>query len=107
MVNFANVADLINGCFEALGGFAISLSCLALYRAKMVRGVSIWHMGFFLAWGLWNLYYYPSLGQWLSFAGGLGVAMANLIFVGMILYYNRREARASKVDFAFYLEPSE
>lgn len=79
--------DIINGLFESLGGLFIALSCWRLYRDKQVRGVSLWHVGFFLSWGFWNLAYYPALDQWFSFLGGVGVAAANATWVAMIVYY--------------------
>lgn len=85
--------DTINGSFELFGGFLIALSCRQLWIDKKVRGVSVLHMGYFASWGLWNLYYYPSLGQWLSFWGGLGVVAVNCLYVAMIVYYNHQERR--------------
>jgi hypothetical protein len=81
--------DLVNGGFELLGGLAVAQSCLRLARDKQVRGVSVLHMGFFTAWGFWNLAYYPSLGQWLSFAGGVGVVATNSLYVAMLVYYRK------------------
>lgn len=87
-----NVPDLINGTFEMLGGLFILQSVVKLHRQKMVRGVSWLHAGFFSAWGYWNLFYYPHLDQWLSFAGGIGIVTANTIWLGQLIYYTRREA---------------
>jgi hypothetical protein len=83
--------DHINGTFEALGAFFILQSIIKLHRDKKVRGVSWIHSGFFAAWGYWNLYYYPALEQWWSFAGGAGIVLTNTIWLGQILYYNRKE----------------
>ena len=63
--------DLINGTFEASGSLFILRSIFLLHKQKLVRGVSLIHVAFFMAWGWWNLYYYPHLGQWLSFWGRL------------------------------------
>lgn len=82
--------DLINGCFEAGGAAFIAFSILKLYREKEVRGVSWVHVAFFSAWGFFNLIYYPSLGQWLSFAGGLAIVAANTFWLGQLLYYGRK-----------------
>lgn len=82
--------DLINGLFESIGGFFILLSVRQLYRDKQTRGLSLWHPMFFLAWGMWNVAYYPMLNQWWSFIGGVGVAIANTIWVVMLIYYRRR-----------------
>ncbi len=87
--------DLINGTFEVLGGLAIGLSVHALHRAKVVRGVSWPHVAFFTSWGLWNLWFYPSLDQWFSFAGGVFLVAINAIWLGQILYYTRKERKWS------------
>lgn len=70
------------------------LNVVALYRAKQVRGVNVWATVFFTAWGVWNLYYYPSLGQWWSFAGGVAIVVVNAVWVAMAWTYSRREAWA-------------
>jgi hypothetical protein len=85
----AHWPDIINGSFEALGGFFILLSVLKLHRAKCVSGVSYVHVAFFSAWGYWNLYFYPHLDQWLSFWGGLFLVATNTWWLGQIVYYNR------------------
>ena len=83
-----SMADFVNGSFEILGGVFILLSCLRAYKDKQVKGISILMIGFFTAWGFWNLYYYPSLGQIWSFIGGLGVVSANTLYVSMLIYYS-------------------
>lgn len=83
--------DLINGLFECLGGFFIALSVIKLYREKLVRGVSWKHAAFFSAWGYWNLFFYPHLDQWLSFAGGAFLVAVNTTWLLQMLYYTRAE----------------
>ena len=83
--------DLTNAVFELGGGLLIFLNCLKLYKDKEVKGISIGVVGFFTLWGCWNLYYYPFLNQWLSFAGGLLIVIANTLWVSMALYYGRRK----------------
>ena len=83
--------DLINGAFEFLAGLMILNHCRALYRDKMVRGVSTLSTTFFFSWGLWNIFYYPNLDQMWSFYGGLFVVTANSLYVGAQVYYRRRE----------------
>ncbi|HET8688644.1 MAG TPA: hypothetical protein VFM18_18675 [Methanosarcina sp.] len=82
-----NLPDLINGSFELFGGVFILNHCRVLYQDKKVAGVSILSTAFFFAWGVWNLYYYPHLEQWLSFVGGLSIASANLLWVYLLIYY--------------------
>lgn len=81
--------DILNGIFESAGGLFIMASVLRLFRDKKTRGVSAVYVVFFTAWGFWNLVYYPSLGQWWSFAGGIGVVLANMTWLGLMFHYRR------------------
>lgn len=82
-------ADNVNGLYEALAGLFILNNCRMVVKDKKVKGVSIVSVVFFATWGGWNLYYYPSLGQWASFWGGLAVFTANLIWIGLMLKYRK------------------
>lgn len=84
--------DLINGTFESLSGVMILNHCRVLYREKKVRGVSVFSTAFFVIWGIWNMIYYPSLGQTFSFCGGIAITVSNGIWVGMMIFYRRKEA---------------
>lgn len=84
--------DLINGLFEIWGGFFIGLSCRRLYKDKSVRGVSPWHAFYFTTWGFWNLYFYPHVGATWSFYGGVLVAIVNAVWLGMLVYYGRKNS---------------
>lgn len=79
--------DLINGAFELLAGLMVLNHCRAVLRDKAVAGVSILSVAFMSAWGFWNLYYYPSLDQWASFAGGVMIVIANVVWVFLLLKY--------------------
>jgi len=81
--------DLINGAFETLAGLFVLNHCRVLVKDKAVAGVSILSVAFFTAWGVWNLWYYPALGQTASFIGGLVVVAANLVYVGLLVRYSR------------------
>lgn len=83
--------DAINGGFEAFASLMVLNHCRVLSAEKIVRGVSVISVTFFMLWGVWNLYYYPSLGQPLSFYGGLLVVLANVFYIGLMLTYRRRE----------------
>jgi ABC-type transport system involved in cytochrome c biogenesis permease subunit len=91
-------ADLINGLFELMAGFFVLNHCRILHAHKQVRGVSLTSSGFFLLWGVWNMYYYPALNQPLSFYGGVFVVVANAFYLGMMLRYRRAEALAEVFD---------
>ena len=81
--------DIGNAIFEAGGAYFTWMNAWQLYKDKEIKGVYLPAWFFFTAWGLWNLYYYPSLGQLLSFAGGVVIVTANLLWVSMALYYAR------------------
>ena len=81
--------DLINGLFEFFGSLVLWMNVRQLYLDKKVRGVTWSATAFFMTWGYWNLYYYPHLGQWCSFAGGVSIVVANTVWLGQMLYYGR------------------
>lgn len=85
--------DLVNGVFEMLGGLFIAASIVRILRDKRVAGINWIHPAFFTAWGLWNLYYYPHLGQIISFLGGMGVVTANTVWVYLLIYYTYRRKK--------------
>jgi len=80
--------DLINAFFEFGGAIAILNHCRVLYKDKAVNGISILSTVFFTAWGIWNIWYYPSLEQWWSFIGGLAITFANLLWVFLLVHYS-------------------
>lgn len=89
--------DTINAAFELFGSVFTLGHCAAIWRDKVVKGVSIPAVVFFTLWGGWNLYYYPHLGQWLSFAGGVALVIANSLYVGLLLWYHKRSVTISQV----------
>lgn len=87
------IPDIINSGFEAGGGVFILHHCYVLHKDKEVKGVSIISTIFFSMWGLYNLFYYPHLGQWASFYGGMVISISNMIWVGMMIYYRRKNKK--------------
>lgn len=81
--------DIFNGIFEMSGGFFLWLNVISLYKAKCVKGVSIFSFGFFAIWGYWNLYYYPSLEQWVSLIGATSCTLANTAWIILALRYRK------------------
>jgi uncharacterized membrane protein YfcA len=79
--------DLVNGIFEAMGSLMVFNHCRAVWKDKAVAGVSIVSTVFFSLWGVWNLFYYPHLDQWWSFAGGVLIVVANCVWIGLMLRY--------------------
>lgn len=83
--------DLVNAAFEGAASFFILLNVRRILRDKLVRGTDWRVMAFFATWGYWNLFYYPSLGQWLSFTAGLGTVVADTVYLALMIYYVHRE----------------
>lgn len=88
--------DMINGSFELMGAFFLLLNVRQLYRDKELNGVHWAPTLFFSTWGVWNLYYYPSLGQWYSFAGGLAIVCINTFWLGQIAWYAKIKPALAK-----------
>ena len=79
--------DIINGLFEACAAALLLFNVRRVLKDKMVRGIHWLPTTFFPAWGLWNLFYYPSLDQWFSFAGGACVVLVNIVWLGLMFRY--------------------
>ena len=78
--------DLVNGLFEFGGGVLLWLNVRRLWRDRTVSGVSALPVVFWTAWGLWNLWFYPAVNCWASFAGGIFVVAANGAWLGLLLW---------------------
>lgn len=84
-----NIPDLVNGVFEFGGSLFVLNHARVLFKHKQVYGVSIASTVFFFLWGLWNIYYYFQLSQFASWVAGWGVAIANLLWIVLMLYYRK------------------
>jgi len=82
--------DLINGLYETFGSIAIWVNVRKLIQDKIVKGCHWQPMIFWSSWSCWNLYYYPHLGQWLSFSGGCSLVVANITWTALAAYYMLR-----------------
>ncbi len=89
----SSFSDIGNSIFELIGGLLQVRNAYQIWKDKQVKGVYWPAWLFFTFWGYWNLYYYPSLDQWLSFAGGILIALANTVWVSLAWYYTRPERR--------------
>jgi hypothetical protein len=89
--------DILNAIFEFGGSIVIWMNVIKLNKDKKVMGVfwPIW--GFYAAWGLWNLHYYPSLNQWWSFYAGIFLVIGNLFWVGQAWYYSIKNKEVKSV----------
>lgn len=82
--------DAVNAVFELGSAALLTLNIRRLSRDKKLAGVSIIPTSFFSLWGAWNLIYYASLGQTLSWFAGMAVFMMNTCWVMLALYYSYR-----------------
>ena len=82
--------DYVNGSFETFGSLIGWLNVRQIIRDKKVSGVYWPTQIFFATWGVWNLYYYTALDQPISFWGGLILALANIIWVILAKYYEKK-----------------
>lgn len=82
--------DLINGIFEAGGAWWLRQDVKALRRDRSIKGVYWPARCYFAAWGVWNLAYYPSLGQWASFSGGVAIVLVNVYWCYLAWRFTRR-----------------
>lgn len=64
--------DAVNGLLEFVGALMLAMNVVAGRRNKQIKGIHWAPTVFFTTWSVWNLYFYPSLDQWLSFVGSLG-----------------------------------
>jgi hypothetical protein len=84
------VPDFINGSLEFIGGLFWWSNVKRLLKDKTIQGVNWSTQAFFTGWGVWNLYYYPTLHQWASFTGGIFLVLGNGTWVTIAVYYERK-----------------
>ena len=83
--------DYINGLFELVGSYFTWINAWTLYRDKEIKGVYWPATLFFSVWGVWNLYYYPSLHQWASFSAGIILVLGNIAWIFLLARYRRKQ----------------
>lgn len=90
--------DLINGGFELIGAYFTWRNWLQLRRDRTITGVYWPTTAFFSAWGIWNLVYYPALGQWASLVGGAVLVAGNVAWVVLAIRLRgtKKEAKAAQ-----------
>jgi len=84
--------DAINAAFELVGALVLCENVRVIRRDRCVHGVNPWTTVFFTSWGFWNLFFYPSLEQWMSFAGGIALVGVNVVWLVHAWKYRRRKA---------------
>lgn len=79
--------DMYNGMFEAVAGALKIIDIFSIYKDKEVKGFSLIPVCFFVCWAAFNVWFYPAIGQYWSFIGGLFLFATNGIWLAMALYY--------------------
>ena len=82
--------DIINGLFEFTSAIFCSINVVQLIKDKKIMGVSWVPTMFFTLWGLWNIYYYPSLGQMYSLIGGVSIVTVNTLWLILVWKYSKK-----------------
>lgn len=82
--------DKINSLFCALGAVFVMMHCWRLHRDKQVRGVSITAAVFGICWAGWTVAYCAILAQWVSTITNACLLLADILWVGMMLYYRKQ-----------------
>ena len=88
--------DYVNAIFECGGSLLLLMNIRRLYADKRLAGVSLYPTIWFTVWGGWNLIYYFALGQYASWAAGIGVFVVNCVWVGMAIYYYYQDRSKKK-----------
>ena len=82
--------DVVNGLFEFAGSIFTWMNCWRVHKDRGYAGLYLPGIVFFFLWGVWNLYYYPLLGQLWSFLGGVSIVLANLIWIALMVAYGKK-----------------
>ena len=75
--------------FETGGAWFTWMNAWKLYQHKQIRGAYWPAWFFFAAWGLFNLWYYPALGQWYSFTAESILVIGNLLWCALAVRYRK------------------
>lgn len=79
--------DICNAVFEMIGAWFTVQNTIRVRRDRGYAGIYVPAILFFFSWGAWNMFFYPHLGQWWSFAAGAFLFCANLSWVIALVYY--------------------
>ena len=84
--------DAINAAFEGGGALLLTFNIRQVARDQRLSGVHWAPTAFFTVWGVWNLFFYPHLHQWLSFCGGLAIVVVNAAWLALVAKFAFRRA---------------
>ena len=83
--------DVINGLFEVFGSVATWMNFAAIVKDKGYSGTRLPMMLFFLTRGLWKLFFYSHLFQWVSLYASILVIAGSVANVAAMLRYGRKK----------------
>lgn len=98
------IRDSVNAAFECFGAVSAWLNVREYLKDREVKGV-VWSMTvFWIAWGVWNLWYYPSLNQWLSFYAGIFLCAGNIAWVYLVVKdkFNKSKISSEENEMDWY-----
>jgi hypothetical protein len=81
--------DGVNSAFISIGGWLVFLNCWQLFKDKLLSGVSIISLVFYTVWGMFNAYYYLTLGKFEPMWAEVFISVGNLCYLYMAVKYNR------------------
>ena len=87
--------DQTNACFELMGAAFMIPSLIKAYKEKVIQGVSILTPIFFSCWGIFNVFYYPSIFQFYSGMAAIMLFSINLIWLYQVIVYSRKNNELS------------
>lgn len=96
-MNVEVTPDLINGLFQVAGAVIQWGNVVRIRRHKSVKGFDPKTIAFFSIYGLWCLYFFQGLNQWMSFIGGLMIVAVNIIWLTHVFYYWMKERKREKI----------
>lgn len=88
--------DFINGMFEFVGAAICMSNVRRIRRDRTVKGFDPMTTVFFTGWGVWNIYFYSHLEQWISWLGGIALALVNLVWLIHVFYYWIQDRRIDR-----------
>jgi hypothetical protein len=80
--------DQANACLEMGGAFLRTLDCIKLFQDKRFSGGHLGTALYFLGWGVFNVFFYPSLNQVWSFWAAIALMAMNGLWFVMAVHYN-------------------
>lgn len=90
--------DQANAALEMGGAFLRTLDCIKLFQHKRFVGGHLGTALYFLLWGVFNVFFYPSLNQVWSFWAALALMVINGLWFVMAVYYNHFRAKQINYD---------